>query len=410
MKEKKVLIITDYFPPRFAPRMGYLSKYLGEHGWKGIAISPVYESDSNRSFFDFLSGYIPCERIYISKQRAKKKFFHKAISFFFPDMRSPLGLNNEMMYHINELMAKEKIDIILCSTYTLFPLNIAYKTAKQYEIPWIADLRDIEEQYLVKESLLMEMHKKIGILRRNHLLKSANAIIAVSKKHIEILNNYGLQASLIYNGFDPDMFIPSKYHELDKFRIVYTGALADTRVSRDVSPLFSAIQKLYNNGDINANDCRIQFYSDAESHKIVNELKNKFCISDFIDCFDYVPATEIPKILNESSILLLLIKGNTGIMTTKLFEYLGSGRPILYIWSDEGAIEDIINKSNTGIAAKTEEDIQLFIKSKYDEWVRTKYTNLDIDINFISKFSRKYNAKQFIEIFNTVLKNKLENK
>ena len=403
MAIKTVLILTDAFPPAFAPRMGYLSKYLGEHDWKGIAISPIY--DNCRKDFAFLSDVIPTRRIYFSEQIKKRNIIHKAVSFFFPDMRVEWGLNKEMRLHIDNLISKEQIDIILCSTCILFPLNIAYKVAKKYKIPWVADLRDISEQYPVKESFLMELQKKIGILRRNNILRRANAITVVSEKHVEILNDYTLKAYCIYNGADTDIFLPSnKCYNLNKFNIVYTGTL-NFRAGRDISPLFSAIKQMYLNNDITFKDCCIRFYTDIASQEIINKAKKIFSVSDFVECIDFVPATEIPKILNESSILLLLLdRKNNGIMTTKFFEYLAVGRPILCIWSDEGTVEEIINNSRAGIAAKSEADISLFIKSKYDEWLKNGYTTSDIDKEHVKNFTRKHNAKQFVELFDSVLR------
>jgi len=407
MAEKTVLIITDAFPPSFAPRMGYLAKYLGEHGWKGIAVSPAFDHEKNTVVnFEFLSGNIPYKMIYTQKR--KRNLLFRAISFFIPDMRiAAWDLNKKMKYSVENLIEKNQIDMILCSSaYSVFPLNIAYNVAKKYGISWIADLRDIYEQCSGKLSLIRRIHTKIGIQRRNSILKSASIITTVSKKHAEVLRNYGLNTCVIYNGADTSIFTPAKYHSLDKFIILYTGKIRPFQLlSRDVSPLFSAIQKLHANSAIDNKRFRVQFYSDTKSQKIINDLKISFGVSDFIDCFDLVSSAEIPKILNDSSVLLLLLgRGNKGIMTTKFFEYLAVGRPILCIWSDEGEVEEIINNSRAGIAAKTEDDVKCFIMAKYNEWLETGYTKEhDIEANNTKEFSRKYNAKQFVELFENAL-------
>ena len=408
MQDKNVLIIADVFPPGFAPRMGYLSKYLSDHAWKGIAVSCIYDSEQN--VFGFLSGYICSKIIVISKKnehKYKKNFIQKALSFFIPDLRPPWRLNREMMQQCKKLINTKHIDIILCSTSSIFPLNVAYKIAKFHDIPWIADLRDVDEQYPDQGSFLMKLYRKIGIRRRNYLLRKANAITVVSKKHVELFFQYKLNAQLIYNGFDSELFKPSTFHQLDIFRIVYTGTIFSSwAVGRNPSPLFSAIQKLHSNGSIDPKNCRVQFYTNSKSQEIIDNLAKKYDVIDFVDCFKYVSSTEMPKVLDDSSILLLLIQGNTGIMTTKFFEYLGVGRPILCIWSDEGNVENIIRTSNAGIAAKNEEDIYMFIKMKYDEWLKTGYTSSDINQDFVMQFTRKANAKQFVELFEFVLRDR----
>jgi len=308
-----------------------------------------------------------------------------------------------MMQFAKECIKNEKVDIILCSTWKLFPLNIACRIAKSYKIPWIADLRDIEEQYPVKDFYLLEIHNKICIRRRNILLKKACAVNVVSRKHKEMLSCYGINSNVIYNGFDPDLFKISSFHKLEKFKIIYTGMFSDYKASQDISPLFSAISQLFNNEDIDYQNCRIQFFADLNSREIANNLAKKYNIINFIDTFEYISYTEIPKVLNDASILILLVpRRNMGIMTTKLYEYLGVGRPILCIWNDEGEIEEIINKSGAGIAAKSEEEIKSFIKIKYDEWLKTGYTDSCVNRDYVMQFSRKKQAKQFIDLFESI--------
>ncbi|MCL2400028.1 MAG: glycosyltransferase [Defluviitaleaceae bacterium] len=410
MAEKTVLIIANSFPPSFNPRMGYLSKYIGEYGWNGIAVSLLKDYDTNS--FGFLSGYIPCTYIFKEKQKKNigQRIVHKVkktLSFFFPTISIKWGDGKKMNIHIEELLSKNTIDIILCSTSRFFPLENAHKIAKKYKIPWVADLKDIYEQYIFADNIKNKLQKKINIIYRNRILKNANMVITVSNKHVEILSNYGINSRCIYNGADTDIFFPTKEHNFDIFKIVYTGRLFDPKVDRDISPIFSVIRQLSLNKDIDYKYFRIQFYTDFESQVIVNRLKDHFCIPEFVDCFDPVPAINIPNILNKSSILTLFMSNkNTGILTTKLFEYLAVGRPILCIWSDEDAVEDIINNSNSGLAAKNEDEIKSFIMSKYNEWLKTGYTNSYINLDYIKNFTRKYNAQQFVELFNSILESK----
>ena len=50
---RKVLIITEAFPPAFNPRMGYLAKYLPEFNWDADIITHNSVRDNN---FKYLVG------------------------------------------------------------------------------------------------------------------------------------------------------------------------------------------------------------------------------------------------------------------------------------------------------------------------------------------------------------------
>ena len=55
----KLLIICDMFPPAFAPRMGYLCKYLTRMGWE-VTVVTEYIKDNT---FEFLTGYAKVYRM-----------------------------------------------------------------------------------------------------------------------------------------------------------------------------------------------------------------------------------------------------------------------------------------------------------------------------------------------------------
>lgn len=70
-------------------------------------------------------------------------------------------------------------------------------------------------------------------------------------------------------------------------------------------------------------------------------------VARYMDFFDYVPASEIPGVLNHSSILLQLANtfasnGPKGFMTTKLFESMAVEKPLLCVKSDESYLEETI--------------------------------------------------------------------
>ena len=125
----------------------------------------------------------------------------------------------------------------------------------------------------------------------------------------------------------------------------------------------------------------------------------------------YVPATQIPHILNSSSILLILTnkasqKGPKGTMTTKLFESFAVEKPVLCVRSDESYMEETIRKTETGIAAHTVKEVYGFILHYYLQWKEQGYTTINPNREAIETFSRKKQAEQFIRIFTKLTEKK----
>lgn len=68
----KLLIICDMFPPAFAPRMGYLCKYLTRMGWEVTVVTEYIEDNT----FEFLTGYadVYCVRYYKASGKNLKAY------------------------------------------------------------------------------------------------------------------------------------------------------------------------------------------------------------------------------------------------------------------------------------------------------------------------------------------------
>ena len=415
---RKVLIICDIFPPAFAPRMGYLCNYLPEFGWEPVVITEyipqrIYEKLSKN-----------CQHVtYVNYYHSENNFIRK-IKYVFVFLADFLfGYKDMKMKKIaQKQIESQTISLVLTSSYRTFPLRTAHTLSKKNNLPLVVDLRDIIEQFpgnehiskkftqsrLLNRMIANVLTKKL-FKQRNKVLKDADAVTTISLWHVEILKQFADNVQLIYNGFDPELFVPKILTD-NVFKITYTGRLMSEEL-RDPSLLFEAVSNLYTGGKIEPKNFRIQFYTDDESAKTLRSIAQNYHIADFIDYFGYVSNHEIPDILNSSSIVLLLTnksvgtKTPKGIMTTKVFEYLAVEKPVLCVRSDEGCLAETIRETGSGIAASSVEEVERFILEKYAEWKQNGYTHQKIDRQKVQQFSRKEQAKQFVRIFASLIKN-----
>ncbi len=413
MSKKSVLIICDLFPPAFGPRMGYLCKYLILNGWNPVVITESVEDD----LFSFLRENV--DVTYVRYYR--KNGFAGKVEWGWTFLRDMLfGYKDRRMYReaLNS-MKKHQFDLVLCSTYRTFPMRAAWRFAKKTRLPLIVDLRDIIEQYTGNEFISHDLPKIGGLDKiiasifrrknlniRNEILRKAVAVTTVSPWHVSVLKKYNANTQLIYNGYDPEIFYPSAV-ETDKFYITYTGRLLSTAM-RNPDLLFQAVEQLSDEGLISPDLFRIRWFVDSKSEKIINAAAGKYSVIEpYMEYPGYVSASDIPGVLNGSSILLLLTNkadegGPKGVMTTKFFESLAVGKPILCVRGDEGCLEEVINRTRSGLSAHNAGEVYEFIKEHYLLW-KEKKTYIDhSDKEEIKKFSREEQAGQFIQIFEQV--------
>ena len=182
------------------------------------------------------------------------------------------------------------------------------------------------------------------------------------------------------------MFYPQQI-KTSRFIITYTGRLLSLAI-RNPELLFAAIARLTEDKVIIPETFRVVWYTDQESRSIIRQEAEQHGVQSFMDYHEYVPASDIPLILNKSSVLLSLTNkfdtsGPKGFMTTKFFESLAVEKPILCVQSDVDEVYD-------------------FLKHYYEEWQEKGYTTSPVNRDKLSNYSRKEQASQFARIFEEI--------
>jgi glycosyltransferase involved in cell wall biosynthesis len=386
--------------------MGYLCKYLRQAGHETLVLT---EQVNDRTFA-FLKAQTPV--IYINFYKSKSictRMKVLLLDFFFN------AKNRRFCKEALRQTAKQPFDVILCSTCRTFPLPAALKVAQKTGIPLIVDIRDVIEQYTGNEFIATPLPKLAGLengiaaifrksnlKQRNRVLPKAKAVTTVSPWHVEILKRYNPNTFLIYNGYDPAVFYPEPV-ACNRFYITYTGRLLSLAM-RNPELLFQAVQQLGDEQVINPDDFRIRWFTDEHSQKIIRREAGKYRIAAFMTYSGYVSATQIPRILNESSLILILTgkagsAGPQGIMTTKFFEALAVEKPVLCVQGDEGCLEQAIHDTRAGLSAHNATEVYEYIKNHYLHWRETGHVVSQVNRSAAQTFSRKEQAGRFIRIF-----------
>lgn len=407
----KILILCDMFPPAFGPRMGYLTKYLHQAGHSVSVITEHIEDDT----FRFLSHGVDAHHLTFPSRKDKVRWF----LFFLLNLL--FGLKSKAFVKRADKLIREQgpYDILLCSTYRLFPLPAALTLSQKHGIPLVADLRDILEQYSGDEfisvrfqtikcldRLIVRAYKAHLLRQRNKVLCRADAITTVSPWHVEQMKRHNTRVELIFNGYDPELFFPERL-PTPRFSITFTGRILSLSM-RDPRPLFEAIALLSRDKKIDAHTFGVQWYTDEESKAMLLPLIAEYHIQDFMHFNGYVPANAIPRILNESAILLQLTNkadttGPQGVMTTKLFESLAVRKPLLCVRNDKGCLEQTIREARAGISASTAQEAYDFILKHYHVWQEKGWTSSETDEEVLKQYSRKEQAEQFANLFRSII-------
>ena len=135
---KNILIVTDCFPPNFAPRMGALSSNLKN---MGINVTVISEDNSEKHYN---LPHLPKDiyRYNYQASLSKVKYYLKTAVNLVYDHKS-----RAFYKRFSSAIKGGKFDLVLCSTFNEFPLSLAYRISRKLNIPLVCDMRDLIEQF-----------------------------------------------------------------------------------------------------------------------------------------------------------------------------------------------------------------------------------------------------------------------
>jgi len=425
---KKVLIITYYWPPSGGAgvqRMLKFVKYFPQFEIEPIVIT-VDESKASYQIIDkTLIDDIPSNvRVYRTSTFEpfefykiignKKEIPHSGFAnetnpslfqkfmrfirgnFFIPDARK--GWNKYAYNKAKEIINNEKIDAIITSSPPHSTQLIGLKLKKKFNMLWISDLRDPwTDIYFYKQLYHTKLARIIDAYFERKVLENSDAVIVVSDSIKKLFKNksdkvFENKIYVIPNGFDEDDFLIKNFSKnSDEFIITYTGTYADIYF---IDGFLYAFQKFIS--EFSNSKIKLKFIGKISESLIkkVNDLK----IEKYVEFNDYLPHKESVNELINSSLLLLIIPkmdNNEGILTGKLFEYLGSGMQILCIGPVEGDASKIIKECNAGKTFDYYDSNNIF------NYLREVYLSQKIykpDFDKINFFSRKNLTKKISEL------------
>jgi len=436
---KKILVITFYWPPAggiAVLRWLQFCKYLPNHGWDPIVYTakdahyPMLEEglleevDHNKVTvlrneiwepYDLYKSFTGMKKekkvqdmlVSENKEKGWKEKFGLWVraNFFIPDARK-FWINSSVKY-LENYIKDHPVDLIVSNgpPHSMHLIGRALK--KKTGIPWVADFRDPWTKidyyhHLPLMNWADRKHKRF----EKAVLSEADLVTSHSwetSKDFKIIGKS--KVKVITNGFDDVDFPEDINFNNPYFEITHVGSINS---DRNTPLLWKVLEELAAEDDQFNEDLKIKLVGKIDistKRTIANyEYKHK------VEFLDFVPHLEACQIMQNSTILLLLLKKIPTIKAVipgKIFEYLAAKRPILCLGADDGDSARIIKEVNAGVAINhgDKPTLRREIKNLYHSF---KDGSLKGGENF-QQYSRKNLAKKYAALIDEVVANHQKN-
>lgn len=262
---------------------------------------------------------------------------------FWPDVFAPWALKAFL-----QRRNSEPFDVVVASVGPFSSLLLGYALARRDRTKLVIDYRDLMASgpYYTYGRLRRSVDRRL----ERYMARRAALVSGVSTPMVDDLRLlYDRPTVLTMNGYEPADFDGFAYRPASSvLRLVYCGQIYQGR--RDPTVLFQAVRALLSEDP--SVKVSIDFYGRNLAH--VLDLAAQHGIRDVVRYLGEVTHGQSLQIQAEADLLLLLLWDDpreAGVLTGKLFEYIGARRPILMQGLDSGAAADLIRENDLGLVS-----------------------------------------------------------
>ena len=431
---KKLLILAYDFPPYVSvgglrPYAWY--RYLKEYGVEPVVVTRqwgnkygneldyIAPGESNETIVEtteygtiIRTPYKPnlANRIMLKYGRNKFAMIRKMVTAWYEFMQFLffVGPKSGLYRGAKEYLKHNKVDAIIATGEPFVLFKYASALSKKYGIPWVADYRDPWTQNKGRSRI-----RSVRFFERK-FSQNMSAVTTVSdflkkkiSENISVPTYY-----IIPNGYNPETIkqVEDVRPDMGALRIALAGSIYDWHPYKSV---ISTFLEFVQNSDC-APKIELNFFG-INRHKEIEQFALGNSVENNIHVYPRMDNASLLQNLSRHNVMLLF--NDYSIMGTKIYDYLGLKRLILFCYSNDAEAlalkdkyypvgevegvsthlqEDLINETHSGIVVKDKNHLAIVLSDLYSEFAQTGSIACH-SIN-TSKYSRREGARQLAEI------------
>ena len=345
---RHVLIVSYYFPPIGgigSIRMARFAECLPEFGWEPTIIAP---SDTPHAPDPHLS--FPREKVVRSRsielarlggagrpaassppvqssgdrrlalRSLARSAAHRYV--YYPDAQ--IGWYPGAVRAGLRVLRDTRFDAVFSSSNPITAHLVARTLARKARVPWVAEFRDPWADRLPPDHV---HHRRAARLQRSLVTAAEAVVVPTPTMATHLSAQWGRDVALIPNGHDVEQPVSGRPAQPT---LTYVGSFYPGR--QDLSGVLAAIRRL--EASLPACAPRLRFVGDMPA-----ELRAEVVAAGLekrVEVTGFLPLEQAMAAMADSSMLLACGFAGTdplslGVIPAKVFEYLASGLPILYV-------------------------------------------------------------------------------
>ncbi|MDZ8188224.1 MAG: glycosyltransferase family 4 protein [Nostoc sp. ChiSLP02] len=346
----KLSVITQFFPPDYAPTGQLIEELVRQLGQQGVEIE-VFTSQPGYAFNSDIDA-LAVERIgTIRVQRSRTahlwpgRIRGKAVNGVLYTLRAGLYL----------LRAWQRSNVLLVTTAPPFLPMVGYIAHLLFRFPYVCILYDLYPDIAIALGVLSRHNWLVRLWRAINIQvwQNAEGIVVLSpamkQQVLAHCPQIADKISVIHSWANPELIVPIakqenwfawKHHLVNKFTVLYSGNMGRCH---DMATILQTAQELENEP--------IEFVcigGGAKRDELIQQVK-ELGLSNFT-FLPYQDKEVLPYSLTACDLSLVTVDASTEslVVPSKLYSALASGRPVAVICSQYSYLRELVTEADCG--------------------------------------------------------------
>lgn len=413
---RNVLIIAYYFPPlglSGVQRIAKLAKYLPENGWHPVVLTA--EPGGYFAFDASLLAEVEAAGVEIHRtpsldptrwlgrrrpirmpNEARRRWWARVNHLVFvPDSR--VGWYPWAVREGKRLLRARRFDAILSSAPPYTGHLVGASLSRWSGLPLLVDFRD---DWLgnPRHVYPTPLHRRLHARLERRVVRASRRVTTINDHICRALSarTGGPGAppfSVLPQGFDPDDFTREPAPRTPgRMRLLYAGVFYDVQTP---DPFLRALALLLERRPMLRDQIEAFFVGLVPEPSVA--LARSLGLSEVVHLAGYLPHAETVAHLQAADVLWMTVgrrAGAEGISTSKLFEYMGSRKPILAL-VPEGTVREALAPYGAAVVAPPD-DVEAIAGALEGLWERWHAGTLPAaEASYVRQFDRRVLAAKW---------------
>ena len=307
--------------------------------------------------------------------RERKRFFYHLKAFLKGHFNTEINAYAAFGNYCRKLLRENPQDLILVSAPPHNLVRLASELGKEFDLPFVVDFRDIWNNLLtgnVQKNMRSRISNYIEEKYIGKWLKEARLVTTVSQALVEQIKRiFDGNCMELTNGYEMKLFnqVSKINPPSDRFVFASIGTIYPVQ---NILIMIEGLKLFYNQLQDKKN-FEVKFIGlgavESVAHQVASDLESlKPLVTQKLS------RKEVLRHYQDSHVLFIPAWSNhKGIYSTKIFEYLGSGRRILVAPGDNDVIDNLVRKSGRGFIANDAREFASSLREVYELWQSGNY-------------------------------------